>query len=95
MGTKSYSKEDIDERCISLAFELTQKLGTQSAAYDFIFSDKKEPLIVEISYGFIGHGSYPGYWDSNLFWHEGSFNHCGWMVETVLDEMKQNKHRSK
>lgn len=44
------------------------------------------PLIVEISYGFIAkvYDKCEGYWDKELNWHKGeNFDFCGWMVELV------------
>lgn len=83
-------KEDIDIRCIQIAFNATKKINSKCAAYDFIFNEKNEPLIVEISFGISVHAydECPGYWDENLNWHEGAFNPQGWMVESVIKELK-------
>jgi glutathione synthase/RimK-type ligase-like ATP-grasp enzyme len=88
-GSLLYSKNEIDERCVKIAFKLAEKLKTQCIAYDFIFDEYKKPLIVEISFGF-GVEAYdlcPGYWDYELKWHEGSFNPQVWMIENLIQSI--------
>lgn len=87
-GNFAYKRELFDDRCVQIAFDLTRKLGGQSVAFDFVFSEKNEPLIVEISYGFVGpvYDPCPGYWTEDLKWQEGPFNPQGWMVELVLKQ---------
>lgn len=85
-GKIVYDKNSIDERCIKTAFEINNRIKSQSIAYDFVFDENNKPLIVEISYGFsVGAYDYcPGYWDSDLNWHEGKFNPQEWMVEDLI-----------
>ena len=87
-GSIVYVKDEIDIRCVKIAFETSAKLQTQCLAYDFVFDHEKTPKIVEISYGFSspGYVACPGYWDAELIWHEGAFNPYGWMVDLVLDK---------
>ncbi|MCI4647570.1 hypothetical protein [Phaeodactylibacter sp.] len=89
-GNFAYDKELFDERCVSIAFDLTQQLQFQCAAYDFVFDKNSNPLIVEVSYGFspAGYDPCPGYWDKNLQWHEETFSPQGWMVESVVSSLK-------
>lgn len=90
-----YEKEHFDEETIRLSFDISDKLGSQCMAYDFVFLDKK-PMIVEISYGFAmeGYDDCSGYWDKQLKWHEGKFNPYGWMVEDVICSVeKMNKQK--
>lgn len=85
-GFIEYGKEEIDERCVKLAFETTLKLKAQCVAYDFVFDRENKPLIVEINYGF-AHEAYfncPGYWDEKLNWYPGSFNSAHWIIELFL-----------
>lgn len=85
-GNIIYDKNEIDLNCIKIAFEVNRKLEAQSIAYDFVFDENFNPLIVEISYGYAV-GAYdpcPGYWDSELNWHEGSFNPQEWMVKDLI-----------
>lgn len=90
-GNIVYDKEKIDTRCVKIAFNLNKQLNCQSIAYDFVFDKKNNPLIVEISYGFSSavYDSCPGYWDSELQWHEGQINPQGWMVEWMVKEVEK------
>lgn len=86
-GRIIYNKSQIDERCVKIALDTNKKLNMQSVAYDFVFDENNNPLIVEISYGYAAHAydDCEGYWDDNMKWHEGrQFDFCGWMVEKIL-----------
>jgi glutathione synthase/RimK-type ligase-like ATP-grasp enzyme len=86
-GEIVYRKEEIDERCVQIAFQANEKIQSQSIAYDFVFNEKNEPLIVEISYGYAeaAYDYCEGYWTQNMQWHPGThFDFCGWMVEDLL-----------
>ena len=85
-GFIEYEKEKIDERCVAIAFEVSANLNGQCVAYDFVFDEQNNPLIVEINYGF-AHEAYfkcPGYWDGQLNWHEESFNATHWMIDLLI-----------
>ena len=89
-GEILYDRSEIDERCVRVAFETTQKLKAQCVAYDFVFNQENEPLIVEINYGF-AHRAYdhcPGYWTNEMDFVEGKIDPCGWMVEDLLCQEK-------
>lgn len=91
-GNIVYDKNQLDERCVIIAFEIAKKLKTQSIAFDFIYNKNNEPLIVEISYGFSKDAYYKceGYWTDDMQWHEGTnFDYCGWMVESVVNKLKK------
>lgn len=90
-GNIKYSKNEIDERCVKMAFEINQKLQTQCIAYDFIFDQNQQPLIVEISFGFSveAYDTCPGYWTENLQWHEGKFNPQFWMIENMIKDIHE------
>lgn len=85
-GSSSFSYENIDLNAVQTAFEVASKLKLQSIAFDFIFDEHNQPLIVEISYGFgtSGISNAPGYWDNTLTWYEGKFNPQEWIVEEIL-----------
>ena len=88
-GSIVYDKQQIDERCVQIAFEVNSKLCAQSLAFDFVFDEDHNPKIVEISYGFAvkAYDSCEGYWTQDMQWHEGThFDFCGWMVEELLNE---------
>lgn len=87
-GSGKFSYEGIDEQVIKIAFDVANKLGLQSAAFDFIYDADDKPLIVEVSYGFgtDGINKSPGYWDVDLNWHEGKFNPQEWMLNHLVVE---------
>lgn len=67
-GSGEFSYENINLSAIKIAFNISKKLKMQTVAFDFIFDEKNNPLIVEISFGFgfKGISNVPGYWDSEL-----------------------------
>ena len=85
-GSIIYDKDEIDERCIEISFDINKKIKSQSIAYDFVFDKNNNPLIAEVSYGYRVnlYDSCPGYWSSDLKWHEGKFNPQVWMVEQMI-----------
>ena len=88
-GNIVYDKSQIDERCVRIAFSVNQKLKSQSIAYDFIFDENNQPLIVEICYGFAlkAYDICEGYWSKDMQWHEGThFDFCGWMIEELIKQ---------
>lgn len=87
-GNIIYDKLQIDERCVKIAFDVNRKLSAQSVAYDFVFDNDNEPMIVEISYGYAvnAYDDCEGYWSDDMIWHEGNhFDFCGWMVESLIN----------
>lgn len=76
----------IDEKTLKVAFDVAEKLSLQSVAFDFIYDLDKNPLIVEMSYGYGTKGSSKchGYWTKDLQWHEECFVPQNWMIEQVL-----------
>lgn len=90
-----YEKEHFDDKTIELAFNISEKLGSQCMAFDFVFLGN-EPLVVEISYGFAmeGYDKCTGYWDRSLKWHEGKFNPYGWMVEGMISSCMNDKGKN-
>ncbi|MCU4520397.1 hypothetical protein KTI62_09430 [Acinetobacter schindleri] len=85
-GSGLFDYEDINIDLIKVAFDVAHKLNLQSVAFDFILDKNEKPLIVEISYGFgvAGINNVPGYWDSNLIWHEGEFNPQDFILRSLL-----------
>jgi glutathione synthase/RimK-type ligase-like ATP-grasp enzyme len=86
-GEIVYCKEEMDERCVGIAFEVNEKIKAQSIAYDFVFDKNNVPLIIEISYGYTAsaYDQCEGYWDKEMNWHAGqNFDFCGWMVENLI-----------
>jgi hypothetical protein len=89
-GHFAYAREEFDERCVRIAFDVTERLGSQCAACDFVFNAQNEPLLVEVSYGFVkeGYDPCPGFWDRSLRWHEGAFDPQGWMVDALVKSIR-------
>jgi glutathione synthase/RimK-type ligase-like ATP-grasp enzyme len=90
-GVCYYAKEEFDERCVKIAFKTNKKINSQCIAYDFVFDQNNNPLIVEISYGFSPsvYRDCPGYWDEQLNWHREKFRSEDWMVESVLKQANE------
>lgn len=89
-GSLIYDKTQIDERCVQIAFELSENLHFQSMGYDFVFDKHNNPLIVEMCYGYAvaAYDFCEGYWDRDMNWYPGQkFDFCGWMVEEVINEV--------
>lgn len=87
-GNIIYIKEEIDERCVKTAFEVSSRLQLQCVGMDFVFDKNNTPLIVEMGYGFTaaGYVQCEGFWTSDMKWHEGKgFDFCGWMVENLIN----------
>jgi glutathione synthase/RimK-type ligase-like ATP-grasp enzyme len=85
-GFIRYDKDNFKDEWIKLAFDINEKIKSQSLALDFVF-DKGQPKVLEISYGFVkeGYDSCVGYWDNNLKWHEGKFDPYGWMLNALFN----------
>jgi len=91
-GFIEYEKENFKEETVKLSFELADKLQSKSLVLDYVF-DGDKPLVVEISYGYIKevYERCVGYWDRELNWYEGPFNPQGWMVESVIRDIKEKQ----
>lgn len=88
-GRIIYEKDEIDLRFVKLAFDINSTIKSQCIAYDFIV-ENSEPKVLEISFGFNVHAydQCPGYWDSNLIWHEHNFNPQEWIIEDIINDHK-------
>ncbi|SMO41551.1 ATP-grasp domain-containing protein [Fodinibius sediminis] len=84
-GHVLYDKHHFDQETIRLSFEVAEKIDSQCLAIDYVF-ENGQPMIVELSYGFIKEVYYPctGYWDRKLNWYDGPFDAQGWMVESLI-----------
>ena len=90
-GYIKYEKSEIDERCVKIGFDVSEKLGANCVAYDFVFDTQDNPLIVEINYGF-AHEAYfdcPGFWDRNMNWNETKFN----AAELIIEQYVKYEHK--
>lgn len=83
----------IPQKALKIAFDVAHVLGLQSAAIDFIMLDG-DPLIVEVCYAY-GHydGHYKhGYYDQDLNYYTEEFNAYHWMVDEVVEKVKNQGH---
>lgn len=87
-GSVIYDTEGLDLRCVKIAYDIAARLDTQSLAFDFLLNPGHEPVIVEISYGFMAEAIYacPGYWDPELSWHDGHV----WPQDAIIEDLLQD-----
>ena len=85
-GQIVFDREQINIECVKIAFNVNKKIKAQSIAYDFVFDQNGNPLIIEISYGFAGaiYDACEGYWDENLNWFDEKVCPQQWMVDGIL-----------
>jgi len=85
-GVIVYDKDQIDERCVQIALEISQQLEVQSLAYDFVFDQRGNPKIIEISYTYAmeAYDKCEGYWDENCQWNAKKFSPQGWIIEDII-----------
>lgn len=89
-GIKEYDPKLFPVDLIAQAFRVAKSLKTQCVAFDFVI-DNNDPKIVEISYSFIMGSFYddcPGYWDSNLLWHQTTVNPQYFIIEDFLKKLE-------
>jgi glutathione synthase/RimK-type ligase-like ATP-grasp enzyme len=81
-GDIVYDPHRIQEACLEIAFDVTRKVGSQSMAFDFVLGEYKQPMIIEVSYGYNAKAVHTcsGHWDRNLNWQEGAM----WPQDAIL-----------
>lgn len=87
-GSGKFEYVALREDVLQIAFTTAKQLHLQSVAFDFIFRNK-EPLIVEMSYGFGTHGisHCKGYYTRDLQWHdELEPNFWNWMIQDLITQ---------
>jgi glutathione synthase/RimK-type ligase-like ATP-grasp enzyme len=90
-GLIDYDRIMLDKRCVEIAFKVTDQLGTQSLAFDFLFNSSHEPMISEISYGYVPallHAC-QGQWDRSGAWHPGHVWPQDAIIEDLLGDCRQ------
>ena len=92
-GDIVYDIGRINKKCVEIAFEVTRKVGSQSMAFDFVVAENKQPMIIEVSYGYNANAihSCQGHWDSNLNWQEGAM----WPQDAILIDLLEDIARSR
>ena len=86
-GNSSFSKDLIPKELIKHSFEIYNKLGMISVAFDFLIKDSEYTLI-EISYGFIKdlYENCEGYWTEDLKWNNEDVRPELFIIETLFSE---------
>jgi hypothetical protein len=84
-GSIAYTPENLDKRCVEIAFRVADRIGTQSLAFDFLFNSQHEPMIGEISYCYMASAVHAcaGHWDHQGAWHAGHV----WPEDAILDDL--------
>ena len=84
-GDIDYDPRMVDLRCVRIALDTAQKMGSQSAAFDFVQTPDNQPLIVEVSYCYGAEFVHncPGHWDSQLNWCDGQV----WPEEAIVVDL--------
>ncbi len=88
-GSLHYEKENFDEKTLRLAFKAAETIKSQCAAFDFVYDQNQNPLIVEVSFGFAykAYDACVGYWDKQLNWHPRKFNPQYWIIENLINSI--------
>jgi glutathione synthase/RimK-type ligase-like ATP-grasp enzyme len=90
-GNIDYDVSKINTRCVAIAFEVAEKLQSQSMAFDFVEDENSNPLIVEVSYCYLASAikACNGHWDKDLNRHEGAM----WPQDAIIEDViaKTNK----
>jgi glutathione synthase/RimK-type ligase-like ATP-grasp enzyme len=92
-GDMDYDPHKIRLQCVQAAFEVAQRVGSQSMAFDFVLERDGRPMIVEVSYCYVPDFVYncPGHWDRKLNWHEGHM----WPQDAILIDLLEDVGRRK
>lgn len=93
-GLIDHNPAIFDIETIRIAFNVSKLLNSQSTAFDFVYGQNKDPLVLEVSYTFsmgLAYDSCPGYWDKNLVWHEDNVNPQRHMIEDFINEITSQK----
>jgi len=88
-GSGLMTWDEIPKECIVKAFEVVDKLGVQSLAFDFV-KDKDGYKIVEISYiaSVRGFPDAPGYWSRDLEWIKSPVRAEYFIIEDLINKLK-------
>ncbi|MBN1559795.1 hypothetical protein JW998_06065 [candidate division KSB1 bacterium] len=92
-GMINYSRDNVDVRCIEMAFTVSSRLKAQCLAYDFLFDENHRPRISEFSYCFPPKNKYmyPGYWDDSLTWHSAYVCPEYFIIEDLIKDILSSK----
>lgn len=89
-GSICYDVSKIDERTVEIAFDVAGRLASQSMAFDFVQTNRGEPLIIEMSYAFMPEAVYscPGHWRKGMCWVPGKVHPEDAIIEDLLHHMR-------
>lgn len=92
-GLIRYDHQEIDPKCVQIAFRVAEDLKAQSIALDFLFAEDGQPRIVEISYAYSPQlvRDTGGFWDRDLNWHPGYF----FPQDAIIVDLIREIHRRK
>lgn len=92
-GLIKHDKHLFNENTIKIALDIASRIDAQSLAFDFIYDKNRNPLIVELSYGYAQGACYddcPGYWDRDLNWHDDDVNPQYYIIEDFMKSIQTN-----
>jgi hypothetical protein len=89
-GDINYDVSQINIQCVRNAFEVAQKIRSQSLAFDFVLDEKRRPLILEVSYCYDPRAVHAcqGHWDEQLNWHPGHM----WPQDAIITDFIAKCH---
>lgn len=89
-GKIDYDPDKMPQEAIQIAFDISQKCGFQSMAYDFLRDENGNVLVNEMSYAYVSSAVYdcPGHWDSKMKFIEGNVWPEAAHVEDFINQIK-------
>ena len=87
-GKLDFDVSKIDLETVKTDFNVTERIGGQCLAFDFVYDANKQPKIVEVCFGFSmnAYDACPGYWKKDLSFIAGTFNPQYFMMQNFLKE---------
>jgi hypothetical protein len=91
-GVQKFEISKFPLEMIRIAFDVTEKLGLQSVAFDFVVNKSGQPLLLEMSYcfGYDEEDITYGYWSPDLKYHKSGFNPFNEMVTNFVKNININ-----
>ena len=89
-GIIKYDTNLFNLKSIQIAFDVADKIKSQSLALDFVYDKSGSPFLVEMSYGFSMGQVYdncPGYWDASLNFHADDVDPQRYIIEDFINAM--------
>lgn len=92
-GRLDFDPSQVALDAVQVAHDLSERLGFQSMAYDFVRDAGGQPRLLEMSYTFLGEAvrRCPGYWDRSLRWHDEPKLPAHAIAEDLLHEVRQRR----